>query len=92
MVLSVAMVSGPIAALLVELFPTRIRYTSLSLPYQIGSGIFGGLTPFIAVLLTTTYTGNKLAGLWYPVGVAAACFVIGALFIPNSHRTFAHVN
>ena len=92
MVLSVAMVSGPIAALLVELFPTRIRYTSLSLPYQVGSGIFGGLTPFIAVLLTTICTGNKLAGLWYPVGVTAACFVIGALFIPNSHRTFAHVN
>jgi hypothetical protein len=83
MVLYVTMVYGPIAAFLVELFPTRIRYTSMSLPYHIGNGIFGGMTPFIGVLLSTIYTGDKLAGLWYPVIVTAVCLVIGALYIPN---------
>jgi MFS family permease len=71
MVLFVTMVSGPMAAFLVERFPTQSRYTSLSLPDHIGNGIFGGMVPFIATLLTTIYTGNKLAGLWYPIGVAA---------------------
>jgi MFS family permease len=83
MVLYVTMVYGPIAAFLVELFPTRIRYTSMSLPYHIGNGIFGGMTPFIGLLLTTIYTGNKLVGLWYPVIVTAVCLVIGTLYIPN---------
>lgn len=83
MILYVTMVYGPIAAFLVELFPTRIRYTSMSLPYHIGNGVFGGLTPFIATLLTTIYTGNKLAGLWYPLIVAGLCLVIGALYINN---------
>jgi MFS family permease len=82
MVFYVTMVYGPIAAFLVELFPTRIRYTSMSLPYHIGNGVFGGMTPFIATLLTTIYSGNKLVGLWYPIGVAALCLVIGALYIP----------
>lgn len=82
MVFYVTMVYGPIAAFLVELFPTRIRYTSMSLPYHIGNGIFGGMTPFIATLLTTIYSGNKLVGLWYPIGVAALCLIIGALYIP----------
>jgi MFS family permease len=77
----VTMVYGPIAAFLVELFPTRIRYTSMSLPYHIGNGVFGGLTPFIATLLTTVYTENKLAGLWYPISIASLCFVIGAIYI-----------
>ena len=75
------MVYGPIAAFLVELFPTRIRYTSMSLPYHIGNGVFGGLTPFIATLLTTVYTGDKLTGLWYPLIIAAVCMVIGAVYL-----------
>jgi MFS family permease len=83
MILYVTMVYGPIAAFLVELFPTRIRYTSMSLPYHIGNGVFGGLTPFIATLLTTIYTGDKLVGLWYPLIVAGLCLVIGALYINN---------
>ena len=81
LVFYVTMVYGPIAAFLVELFPTRIRYTSMSLPYHIGNGVFGGLTPFIATLLTTIYTGDKLIGLWYPIGVAAVCLIIGVLYI-----------
>jgi MFS family permease len=83
MILYVTMVYGPIAAFLVELFPTRIRYTSMSLPYHIGNGVFGGLTPFIATLLTTIYTGDKLVGLWYPLIVAGLCLVIGVLYINN---------
>ena len=83
MVLFVTMVYGPIAAFLVELFPTRIRYTSMSLPYHIGNGVFGGLTPFIATLLTTIYTSDKLVGLWYPILIAALCLVIGVLYVTN---------
>lgn len=83
MIMYVTMVYGPIAAFLVELFPTRIRYTSMSLPYHIGNGVFGGLTPFIATLLTTIYTGNQLAGLMYPIIVAGICLVIGALYLSN---------
>ncbi len=79
----VTMVYGPIAAFLVEMFPTKIRYTSMSLPYHIGNGVFGGLTPFIALLLTTVYTNDLLVGLWYPVIVAATCLVIGTLYISN---------
>jgi len=80
-VVFVTMVYGPIAAFLVELFPTRIRYTSMSLPYHIGNGIFGGLTPFIATALATT--GGPFAGLWYPIIVAAGCAMVGILFLPN---------
>jgi membrane-associated protease RseP (regulator of RpoE activity) len=83
MILYVTMVYGPIAAFLVELFPTKIRYTSMSLPYHIGNGVFGGLTPFIATLLTTIYTNDKLVGLMYPIIVAAVCLVIGTLYINN---------
>lgn len=83
MVLFVTMVYGPIAAFLVELFPTRIRYTSMSLPYHIGNGVFGGLVPFIATLITTIPGTNHLSGLWYPIGVAALCFIIGALYLSN---------
>lgn len=82
-VLLVTMVYGPIAAFLVELFPTKIRYTSMSLPYHIGNGVFGGLTPFIATLLTTIYTDDKLVGLWYPILIAAVCLLIGSLYINN---------
>jgi MFS family permease len=82
-ILFVTMVYGPIAAFLVELFPTKIRYTSMSLPYHVGNGVFGGLTPFIATLLTTIYTGDKLVGLWYPICVAAVCLLIGVIYVNN---------
>ena len=82
-VVFVTMAYGPIAAFLVELFPTKIRYTSMSLPYHIGNGVFGGLVPFIATLLATTFTTDPLVGLWYPIGVAALCFIIGALYLSN---------
>ncbi len=91
-VIFVTMVYGPIAAFLVELFPTRIRYTSMSLPYHIGNGIFGGLTPFIATSLyefsktDTLPEGDPFAGLWYPIGVAAVCFVVGMIFLSNKVR------
>jgi MFS family permease len=81
MILYVTMVYGPIAAFLVDLFPTRIRYTSMSLPYHIGNGVFGGLTPFIATLLTTIYTSDKLVGLFYPIIVGTMCMIIGSLYI-----------
>ena len=83
MIIFVTMVYGPIAAFLVEMFPTKIRYTSMSLPYHIGNGIFGGLVPFIGVLLTTTYPADPLVGLWYPIGVAILCFIIGCLYLTN---------
>lgn len=83
LILYVTMVYGPIAAFLVEMFPTRIRYTSMSLPYHIGNGVFGGLTPFIATLLTTIYTADKLVGLYYPIIIAGVCFLIGAIYISN---------
>jgi MFS family permease len=83
MVLFVTMVYGPIAAFLVEMFPTRIRYTSMSLPYHIGNGVFGGLVPFIATLITTIPGTNYLSGLWYPIGVAALCLVVGGLYLSN---------
>lgn len=82
----VTMVYGPIAAFLVELFPTRIRYTSMSLPYHIGNGVFGGLTPFIASKLVLD-SGDPFKGLWYPIGIAAACFVIGMIFLNNRIST-----
>lgn len=83
LILYVTLVYGPIAAFLVELFPTKIRYTSMSLPYHIGNGVFGGLTPFIATLLTTIYVDNKIVGLMYPIVIAAVCLVIGAVYISN---------
>lgn len=79
-VVFVTMVYAPIAAFLVELFPTRIRYTSMSLPYHIGNGIFGGLLPTIATILVTN-SGNHLAGLIYPIALALICFVIGMVYI-----------
>jgi MHS family proline/betaine transporter-like MFS transporter len=79
-VLFVTMVYGPIAAFLVELFPTRIRYTSMSLPYHLGNGVFGGLVPLIGTSLVGL-TGNNLAGLWFPIGIAAVTFIVGSVFI-----------
>ena len=83
MIFFVTMVYEAVAAFLVELFPTKIRYTSMSLPYHIGNGVFGGLVPFIATLLSTTFTSDPLVGLWYPICVAALCFVIGTLYLTN---------
>lgn len=83
LILYVTMVYGPIAAFLVEMFPTKIRYTSMSLPYHIGNGVFGGLVPFIGLLLTSTYTADPLVGLWYPIGVAGLCLVIGTMYLTN---------
>ena len=81
-VVFVTMAYGPIAAFLVELFPTRIRYTSMSLPYHIGNGVFGGLTPFIATALAST-SSDPIVGLWYPIIVASICFIIGMIFLKN---------
>ena len=78
----VTMVYGPIAAFLVELFPTRIRYSSMSLPYHIGNGWFGGFLPFIAAALVVK-SGNIYYGLWYPIVVAAITVVVGGLFIED---------
>jgi MFS family permease len=80
LVLYVTMVYGPIAAWLVEMFPTRIRYTSMSLPYHIGNGWFGGFVPTIGFMLVA-WKGDIYYGLWYPIIVAAATFVIGLLFL-----------
>jgi MFS family permease len=80
MLIYVTMVYGPIAAFLVELFPTRIRYTSMSLPYHIGNGWFGGMLPLLATAIVAT-SGNIYAGLWYPIAVSIMTVIIGALFI-----------
>jgi len=83
LVLYVTMVYGPIAAMLVEMFPTRIRYTSMSLPYHIGNGWFGGLMPTIAFAMVAQ-NGNMYYGLWYPITIAAVTFVIGLLFVKET--------
>jgi hypothetical protein len=80
LVIYVTMVYGPIAAMLVELFPTRIRYTSMSLPYHIGNGWFGGFLPTTSFAIVAA-TGNIYDGLWYPVVIAAMTFVVGLLFV-----------
>jgi MFS family permease len=91
LVILVTMVYGPIAAMLVEMFPTRIRYTSMSLPYHIGNGWFGGLLPTTAFAIVAQ-TGNMYNGLWYPIIIAAATFVIGTLFIKETKSVdiYAH--
>ncbi|MEY3208333.1 MAG: hypothetical protein RL064_364 [Bacteroidota bacterium] len=88
-ILYVTMVYGPIAAFLVEMFPTKIRYTSMSLPYHIGNGVFGGLVPFLGTLIVEftknadNPAGDPLAGLWYPIGVASICLFIGVVYLTN---------
>jgi MHS family proline/betaine transporter-like MFS transporter len=88
-VVLVTMVYGPIAAFLVEMFPTRIRYTSMSLPYHIGNGIFGGMVPFIAVWLyeasksEANPAGDPFAGLWYPIAIAGLSFLVGMTLLKN---------
>jgi MFS family permease len=91
LVILVTMVYGPIAAALVELFPTRIRYTSMSLPYHIGNGWFGGLLPTTAFAIVAQ-TGNMYNGLWYPIIIAAATFVIGTLFIRETKDVDIYAN
>ncbi|KRB85945.1 MFS transporter [Sphingomonas sp. Root710] len=85
LVLLVTMVYGPIAALLVELFPSRIRYTSMSLPYHIGNGWFGGFLPTIVFAMVAA-SGDMYYGLWYPIIVAAATVVIGLVFLPETYK------
>jgi MFS family permease len=85
-VVYVTMVYGPIAAYLVELFPARIRYTSMSLPYHLGNGWFGGFTPFIATAIVTR-TGNNFAGLWYPIAVATMTLMVGSVFLKETRGT-----
>ena len=91
-VLYVTMVYGPIAAYLVEAFPAKIRYTSFSLPYHIGNGVFGGLVPLIGLSVCAA-TGNIYAGLWYPMTVAAMTFIVGSIFLKETHghRIWAEV-
>ena len=85
-VLFVCMIYGPIAAYLVEAFPAKVRYTCVSLPYHIGNGVFGGLLPLIGLGLCAS-TGNIYAGLYYPIGVAAVTFVVGAFLLKETHGT-----
>jgi len=84
-VLYVTMVYGPIAAFLVELFPAKIRYTSMSLPYHLGNGEFGGFTPLIASAIVA-FTGNIYAGLAYPITIALLTFIIGSLYLPETNH------
>jgi len=85
MLIYVTMVYGPIAAFLVELFPTKIRYTSMSLPYHIGNGWFGGMLPLLATAMVAT-SGNIYYGLWYPIVVALMSVVVGALFLKDNRE------
>ena len=85
LVILVTMVYGPIAAALVELFPTKIRYTGLSLPYHVGNGWFGGLMPATAFAITAQM-GDSYAGLWYPIVIALMTFVIGLFFVPETYK------
>jgi predicted MFS family arabinose efflux permease len=85
LVLYLTMVYGPMAAFMVELFPARIRYTSLSLPFHLGSGWFGGMLPFVVAAMAVA-RGNIYFGLWYAVGVATLSLVVGVLFIPETFR------
>ena len=91
LVVYVTMVYGPIAAMLVELFPTRIRYTSMSLPYHIGNGWFGGLLPTTAFAIVAS-TGNMYNGLWYPIVIALMTFVIGMLFVRETKDVNIYAN
>ncbi len=91
LVIYVTMVYGPIAAMLVEMFPTRIRYSSMSLPYHIGNGWFGGFLPPIAFALVA-YKGNIYSGLWYPIVIAVITLVIGTLFVRETKDVDIYAN
>ncbi len=86
LLLPVALTYGPIAAFLAELFPTAIRYTSASVPYHVGNGWIGGVLPLVATAMAVA-TGDLYYGLWYPVGVAAATAVVGALFLRDRRNS-----
>jgi MFS family permease len=90
MITYAAMVYGPVAAFLVELFPTRIRYTSLSLPYHIGAGVFGGMLPLLATAIVAA-TGNIYNGLWYPILIAVMTAVVGGLLLRDTKDVDIHV-
>jgi hypothetical protein len=81
MISIVSLVYGPIAAFLVELFPTKIRYTSMSLPYHLGSGVFGGLTPLIGVSMQSQ---GIFGGLYYPLAVSSVCLLVMVFFVPET--------
>jgi len=83
MMIYVTLVYGPIAAFLVELFPTRIRYTSMSLPYHIGNGWFGGMLPLLATAMAAA-SGDIYYGLWYPIVVAVMTCIVGLLFLHDN--------
>jgi formate-dependent nitrite reductase membrane component NrfD len=83
MVMYATLVYGPAAAFLVEMFPTKIRYTSLSLPYHIGAGCIGGMVPFIATAVAAS-TGNIYSGLWYPILVAVMTVLVGGLLLRDT--------
>ena len=89
MVIYVTMVYGPIAAFLVELFPARIRYTSMSLPYHIGNGWFGGMLPLLATAIVAKQ-GNIYSGLWYPIIVSVITVIIGGLFLRETKDVKIH--
>jgi hypothetical protein len=91
LVIYVTMVYGPIAAMLVELFPTRIRYSSMSLPYHIGNGWFGGFLPPIAFALVA-YKGDIYFGLWYPIVIAVITLVVGTLFLRETKDVDIYAN
>ena len=93
LVVYVTMVYGPIAAMLVELFPTKIRYTSMSLPYHIGNGWFGGMLPLTATAMVAA-TGDIYYGLWYPIVVAVMTLIVGSIYLRETRtrdiRTYQH--
>ena len=91
LVIYVTMVYGPIAAMLVEMFPTRIRYTGMSLPYHIGNGWFGGFLPAIVFALSAS-AGNIYYGLWYPIVIAVMSLVIGTLFLRETKNRDIHAD
>ncbi|MFM6852466.1 MAG: MFS transporter, partial [Sphingopyxis sp.] len=80
-----AMTYGHVAAILVEMFPAKIRYTSMSVPYHIGTGYFGGFLPFISQYIVVS-TGDAYSGLWYTVGVVAVAFIVSLIWLPETHR------
>jgi len=85
-VILVCMIYGPIAAYLVEAFPAKVRYSSVSLPYHIGNGVFGGLLPVTGLWLCAS-TGNIYAGLYYPIAIAAITFIVGSFLLKETHGT-----
>ena len=89
LVFYVTMVYGPIAAALVEMFPTAIRYTSMSLPYHIGNGWFGGFLPTTAFAIVAA-TGNVYAGLWYPIIIAVLTVIVGLIFVREGKDADIH--